>query len=67
MLTITLTEEQFNEVVALLKTSINSEYERARRPGMFHDESTDSWRYVATMSSVMVQFSTAKEAVDAIP
>lgn len=67
MLTITLTDEQFNVVVALLKNAINSEYERARRPGMFHDESTDSWRYVAEMSGVMAEFSKAKEVVDAIP
>ena len=66
MLTITLTDEQLDLIVVLLKNAINSEYERAKRPGMFRDESADSWRCVASMSSVMAAFSEAKETSNAI-
>ena len=66
MLVITLTDEQYEDVTALVKSAINTEYERAKYRYR-SEEAIDGWDYVSRMSGVMVEFCKAKEAVDAIP
>lgn len=69
MPTLTLTDEQFDEVASLIRNSMNREYEDSLNSGKYaHPEDRAcAWEHIALMAGVLAEFARAKELTDAIP